>query len=100
MLDAFSKIRDFTRDMSYESFVSDSKTQSAVIMQLQVVGEVAKKVPDSIKTPIDIPWKNIVGLRDLVAHEYFKLDLVTIWRTAQESVPMAEGKIKKYLEGK
>ena len=97
ILDSFKKINDFTLGMSDTDFFNDSKTQSAVIMQLQVVGELSKKILNEIKNSIDLPWKNIAGLRDMVAHDYFGLDLVTIWYTVQVSVPEAEGKIKKYL---
>lgn len=84
--------------MSYKNFSSDSKTQSAVIMQLQVIGELAKKVPDETKQLINIPWKQIAGMRDMVSHDYFNLDVKTVWDTATTSVPDAEQKIKKFLD--
>lgn len=99
MRDAFNKIADYIKEMSYENFKADSKTQSAVIMQLEVVGELAKKVPEEIKKFIDIPWKEMAGLRDMVAHEYFNLDLPAIWETATNNVSEAMEKVKKYLEG-
>ena len=54
MLDAFGKIHSFIGDMSYDNFFVDSKTQSAVIMQLQVVGELVKKVDENIKEKISV----------------------------------------------
>ncbi len=98
MLDAFSKIKNFTDSISYESFSADNKTQSAVIMQLQVVSELAKKVPERMKAGIDVPWKNMAGFRDMISHDYFGLDLMTVWHTVVESVPEAEAEIRKYLE--
>ena len=71
MLDSFAKIKRFIDGMSFEDFSADEKTQSAVIMQLQVIGELAKKVPENFKESIDVPWKNMAGLRDLVSHDYF-----------------------------
>ncbi len=97
MLDSFGKIRAYTAGMSYANFIDDGKTQSAVIMQLQVVGELAKSVPDDVKTSIDVPWKNIAGLRDLIAHQYFNLDLAMVWHTTQESILDVEKKIQEYL---
>ena len=49
------------------------------------------------KSSIDIPWKEMAGLRDLVAHDYFGLDIDVIWNTVCDSVPKAEAEIKKYL---
>lgn len=97
MLDAFGKIRSFLGDMSYDVFVVDAKTQSAVIMQLQVVGELVKKVDENIKEKISIPWKDMAGLRDMVAHQYFHLDLPSIWTSATESIADVEKEIKSYL---
>jgi uncharacterized protein with HEPN domain len=98
MMDSFSKIQDYIKDMSYENFLTDSKTQSAVIMQLQVIGEFAKKMPNEIKESVDIPWKLIVGMRDMVSHDYFNLDIKTVWDTAIKSVPEAEKEIGEYLK--
>ena len=98
MLDSFAKIRKYTAGMSYEDFINDGKTQSAVILQLEVIGELAKTVPDDIRASIDIPWKDIAGLRDLIAHQYFRLDLATVWHTAQDSVLDVEQKVSEYLK--
>ena len=100
MMDSFAKIRDYIKDMSYEAFLADSKTQSAVIMQLQVIGELSKKVPDDIKQSIDVPWKLIIGMRDIVSHDYFNLDTKSVWDTAIKSVSEAEDEIGKYLKHK
>ena len=97
MLDAFGKIRLFLGDMSYDNFSVDSKTQSAVIMQLQVVGELVKKVDENIKEKIAIPWKDMAGLRDMVAHQYFYLDLPSIWTSATVDIADVEKEIKSYL---
>lgn len=97
MMDSFGKIKDYIKDMTYKDFLADSKTQSAIIMQLQVIGEVAKKVPEEIKQSIAIPWKQIIGMRDMVSHDYFNLDIKSVWDTAITSVPDAEQKIGEYL---
>lgn len=97
ILESFQKIKSYVGTMSYDEFVKDGKTQSAVIMQLQVIGELAKTIPEEIKKSINIPWKEISGLRDLIAHQYFRLDIETVWHTTQESIPPVEEKIKEYL---
>lgn len=98
MLDSFRKITQFIKDMTFESFSADEKTQSAVIMQFQILGELAKKVPQEIKDKIEIPWKQIAGLRDMVSHDYFSLEASSIWKTAKESAPEAEFKISEYVQ--
>jgi uncharacterized protein with HEPN domain len=100
MLDAIAKIKNFTAGMSFEGFSKDGKTQSAVIMQLQVVGELAKKVPEEVKTAVDIPWKNMAGFRDMISHNYFGLDLMSVWHTVEESVPKTEVELQKYINSR
>lgn len=98
MLDSIRKIKDYVHGMVFSDFSIDNKTQSAVIMQLQVIGELSKKVQEEIKKEINIPWKQMSGLRDMVAHDYFSLDIDAIWKTVNESIPDAEKEIKKYFK--
>ena len=97
MLDSFRKVVDFTGGMSYENFLKDEKTQSATIMQMEIIGQLVKKVSPEIKKEIDIAWKEMSGMRDIIAHEYFDLDLPIVWDTATKDVPEAQEKIKKYF---
>lgn len=96
--DSFRKIEDYMHAMSFEEFSKEEKTQSAVLMQLHVVGELAKKVPEKIKKELNLPWKDMAGFRDMISHEYFNLDIKLIWETVTESVPNAYQEIKKYLD--
>lgn len=98
MMDAFGKIREYIAGMSYDDFVKDSKTQSAIIMQLQVIGELGKQSPEKIKNQIEIPWKDIIGMRDIISHHYFGVDIKVVWDTVVNSVPEAEQKIGEYLK--
>lgn len=97
ILDAIQKIQSYLAEMSQSDFFDDGKTQSAVIMQIQVIGELSKKVPEEMKSKIDIPWKEIAGLRDMVSHDYFSLDIEAIWNTATKDTAELENKIQNYL---
>ena len=85
--DALKKIETYTAGMGYEQFRADDKTQSAVIMQLIIIGELTKKVSITTKDTIDLPWKDIAGFRDVAVHEYFHLDLDIVWNTLGERLP-------------
>lgn len=91
--DALSKIESFMRGMTREDFHKDPKTQSAVIMQPMLIGEIAKKISDQTKESIDLPWKNIVGFRDMAIHNYFSMDLDIVWNTVQEDIPTLKEKL-------
>ncbi len=69
-------------------------------MQLIVIGELAKKLPDDIKQAIDLPWRLMAGFRDLAVHEYFELDLEQVWDTVTNDIPDVNGKLKAYFEQK
>ena len=98
ILQAIDKTVLYTNKMSIEVFLKDSKTQSAVIMQLQVIGELSKKVGKEHKEGISVPWKNMIGLRDFISHEYFNLDLDNIWNTIKTDLKDLKKHIKSYLK--
>lgn len=92
--EAALKISRFLEGSDVAQFLEDEKTQSAVIMQLVVIGELAKKLSEETKKGIDLPWRMIAGFRDLAVHEYFQLDLNKVWETAVKNVPELLEKIR------
>ncbi len=95
---ACKKISEYIGGLDEAAFLKQSMVQSAVIMQLQVVGEEAKKLDDDTKDQIEVPWKMIIGLRNIIAHEYFLLELETIWKIASINIPELEEKLHAYLQ--
>ncbi|MBI2409932.1 DUF86 domain-containing protein [Candidatus Kaiserbacteria bacterium] len=88
MRDAVAKIKRFTEGMDEPSFKNDEKTQSAVIMQLAIIGELAKRLSQETKSTIALPWKEIAGFRDNATHDYFEIDLAIVWTTVTADVPV------------
>jgi uncharacterized protein with HEPN domain len=97
--EAIRKIRFFTKGLSLESFRLDVKTFDAVIRNLEIIGEAIKRVPEEIRSKyMDVEWKKIAGLRDILAHEYFGVDVEIIWDIIQNKLPVLEEQIKQMLE--
>jgi len=71
ILDATEKIRQFVTGMDQDAFLTDQKTQSAVIMQLALIGELAKRVSQTTRAAIKVPWREIAGFRDRAIHDYY-----------------------------
>lgn len=94
MLDSVRKIEAFTAGMSREAFLADEKTQSAVIMQLALIGELAKRMPEEAKATVPLPWKEIAGFRDRAIHDYFEVDLDIVWNTVQSDLPDLKNALK------
>lgn len=97
IMEAAIKIGRFLGDIDRDVFLNDEKTQSSVIMQLIVIGELAKKLSDEFKQNIDLPWRLIAGFRDLAVHEYFELDLNQVWDTITQNITELIEKIKRQL---
>jgi uncharacterized protein with HEPN domain len=88
ILSAADKIEAFIGTMDLAAFNRDEKTVFAVIHALEVMGEAASKIPSAIRRHHpEIPWKEISGMRNKLIHEYFGVDLETVWKTASEDVP-------------
>ena len=95
ILDAVRKIESFTDRTSRANFGADEKTQSAVIMQLMLIGEISKKISAKTKSLIDLPWKDIAGFRDKAVHDYFEVDLDVVWNTIIADIPILKSKLQK-----
>ena len=71
------------------------KTKSAVVRQLEIIGEAAKAVPADIRALApDIDWRNISGMRDRIIHAYFNVDYILVWDTIVSDVPVLESRIE------
>ena len=81
----------FVEGMSREDFLADKRTQQAVVMSLIVLGEAATKVmdlyPEFANAHGQIPWRNMRGMRNRIAHGYFDIDLEVVWDTVQSALP-------------
>lgn len=98
MLNAARQISDYAASMSKEDFIADSKTQDAVIMKLLVIGELAAKLIDAESSLVtdhpSVPWHQMKGMRNRMAHGYFELDLDVVWDTIKTAIPDLEVKLE------
>ncbi len=93
--DAMIKAQSFVAGMTYEQFVQDGKTVYAVIRALEIIGEAAKQIPDSMReSHSDIPWREMAGMRDKLIHHYFGIVHKTIWLTVTEDISSLLPKIR------
>ena len=97
---ACKKVNEYISDADEAAFLETSIVQSAVMMQLKVIGEVSKKLSEESKNEIAVPWKLIIGLRDIISHDYFSLNLAIVWEIATIHIPELEKASLSYLEKK
>jgi len=95
ILAAIERIGRYTAGLDRASFERDERTAEAVCFALVVIGEAASHVPDEVQaTAPQVPWRKMKAMRNIAAHEYFGLDLATVWETATVDVPA----LKPFLE--
>ena len=88
ILDASGKIENYVKDVSLEQFSQDEMRIDAVLRNLEVIGEATKNLPPELREEYaDIDWRKIAGLRDVLIHAYFSVNLMIIWDIVQNKVP-------------
>jgi len=99
ILEAMESIEGFVEGTQFEEFKGDDKTSSAVIRKFEIIGEAAKKIPETIKHNHSIvPWKEMAGMRDRLIHFYFGIKYELVWRTIKDVIPQIKPLIRKILE--
>jgi uncharacterized protein with HEPN domain len=99
ILQAFRNASQFIEGLSYEEFIADRKTISAVVRELEIVGEATKQLPISIRKKYpDIPWSDMAGMRDKLIHFYFGVDMEIVWETVKVRIPKLEPLIEDVLQ--
>uniref|UniRef100_A0A831ZYM9 DUF86 domain-containing protein n=1 Tax=Desulfacinum infernum TaxID=35837 RepID=A0A831ZYM9_9BACT len=80
ILEAVRRIQSYTARMDYEAFLGGLKTQDAVVRNLEIIGEAAKKLSQEIRQKHStISWKSMAGVRDRLIHHYFGITLDVVW---------------------
>ncbi|MBX5464508.1 MAG: DUF86 domain-containing protein [Clostridia bacterium] len=98
MLDAIALINEFVAGMTFERFTEDRNTQSAVIREIEVLGEAAKNVSGDLKARRpEVAWAKAAAMRDVVAHEYWGVDLRIVWDTIELNLPELESQLRSIL---
>ena len=84
VLDAIAKIERYVEGLTFDQFKADEKTIDAVVRNLEVIGEAVRHLSAQSDPLIaSIPWADIAGMRNILVHEYFGVDLEIVWQTIQ-----------------
>ena len=89
---------NFVADLDFATFEQDKRTHYAVVRAVEVIGEAAKNIPQSLKDQYpNIAWRSIAGMRDKVIHQYFGVDLQVLWDTVHQDIPPLKTAIAQVL---
>ena len=98
VLHAMGLIHSFLQKQDLPGFIKSDLLQSAVIRQFEIIGEAGSKISNTTQTAFPaIPWRSIKAFRNLLIHEYFKVDASEIWATIQNDLPGLKEQMEEML---
>lgn len=99
ILEAIARIQRYTRGLSREAFANDEKTVDAVVRNLEVIGEAVKQLPADIRSrAASVDWPKIAGLRDILIHQYFGVDVEILWDVVETKLSGLETAVRSLLD--
>ena len=95
ILVAAARISDYTRGVTIGHFFSNNEKRDAVIRQVGIVGEAASKLSHIFRAAHpSVPWSQIIGMRNIVIHQYWEVDLDVVWEIATQDIPVLVKELK------
>jgi uncharacterized protein with HEPN domain len=96
ILESIDYIEQYIKSLDRTDFLENQQVQDSVFRRLEIIGEAVKNLPETFKKQHkDIPWKNMAGMRDVLIHDYFGVDIFQVWNTIQKDIPQVKIKLEK-----
>jgi uncharacterized protein with HEPN domain len=100
ILESGAAIQSYVKGITVDAFVQDRMRYSAVIREFEIIGEAVGKLPMELKAGYpDLPWQDIKDFRNLLAHEYFGVDLEIVWNTIHHDLPLLMDAVQEMVKG-
>jgi uncharacterized protein with HEPN domain len=99
ILNAIEKIERYAKDCTFEDLSGNDMAIDAILRNFEIIGEAARNVPERIKRKYPfVEWKEAIGFRNVLIHEYFGIDLESVWDTLKSNLPSLKNNIVKVLQ--
>ncbi|MFC1682100.1 DUF86 domain-containing protein [Nanoarchaeota archaeon] len=99
ILESINAIEEFSKDIDKKELKSNRLKQSAIVREIEIIGEATKNISDSLKDKYpEIPWREISGTRDKIIHNYFGVDLNIIWDIIKLNLPVLKKQLSNILK--
>ena len=98
LLEATDLVAQYTAGLTFDDFAANVEKQDAVVRRLAVIGEAVKGLPPAFRTQYpEVPWRSIAGARDVLVHEYFRVDLELAWELVQTGLPRLAEQVRRIM---
>jgi len=98
ILESIRQIEEYTAGLTKERFSAEMIVQDAVVRRLEIIGEAVKGLPEELRARHpEIPWRQVAGARDVLSHEYFRVDLDLTWEMVKTNLPGLEASVRLML---
>ncbi len=93
-----ARIQRYTQGLTQAELIQDERTYDAVVRNLEIIGEAAKHLSDHLRSRmLDIEWRKVASMRDIIAHVYFGIDNDILWDVVQNKIPQLGHSIDSFL---
>lgn len=98
ILEAIRRVQAYTAGMTFDAFLCDTKTQDAVIRNLEIIGEATRRLSDEVRKKYPtLPWKGMAGVRDRLIHHYFGISLDVVWEIVRVELGEVAAQVEQAL---
>lgn len=99
ILESFELIEEYAKNVTKEALEKNEMKTDAIVRRIEIIGEATKNIPNSLKTMYpDIPWKDMAGMRDIIIHQYYGVEIDEIWKVMKIDTPKIKKEIKQILK--
>jgi len=99
ILDAMNSVEQYLAGVSYDRSLQDALLQDGVVRQMEIIGEAARNVSKDLQNAHpELPWGKMIGIRNILIHAYFRVDLFIVWDTTQSDLPRLKQQVEQLLE--
>jgi uncharacterized protein with HEPN domain len=98
ILNAIERIERYTKGLTFEGLSKNDMATDAILRNFEIIGEAAKNVPERVRRKYPfVEWKEAIGFRNVLIHDYFGIDLEAVWDTVRKNIPSLKNNIMKVL---